>query len=247
MAMTQDINTATVAQNYPIGMRHAVDERVFRYACVRNTATLRGRLAANLSTNEETGVAGANSAVGSYSVTIVVVAAGGIAVNELEGGYLTYKNTGFYTHRIRSNTAAAFGADCVLTLETPLVENGIVDLTTVLNVFHNPWYNVGSAAAVQGYAAYVGMPYTTIAATPLYTWLQTWGPCNCCESALYGGPNERQAWAISDGAIGTYLDPSSLENIATQHVGFWLPMTYWSAANHKMVDGGHLLWLEIAS
>lgn len=242
--MKQGIYELSSVQLYPIGKRLAVDERVFRYAQIAGVAAMGGRAVANLSTSEETGVAAADSAIGARTVTITVVSATGLEADELKGGYLTYKSTRFYCHRIASHPAAVFGATCVLTLETPIVGHAVENGVTVLNAFHNPWRAVGYGATYGSGVSFVGWPFGDIAIGQ-YAWVQTWGPVSGCPTDFFCGlPNERQAWFASDGSLATFA--VGVDQDSYQHAGFWIPCSWYGAALHDLVDGGHLLFLQIS-
>ncbi len=241
--MKQGIYESSSVQEYPIGKRFAIDERVFRYGKIFGVASLGGRAVANLGTDEEITTATVISAIGSVSVTITVVASGGLAINELQGGYLCYKKTRYYRHRIRSHPAAANGATCVLTLETPIVGHAIAVGDTLI-AFHSPWAKVGYGATYGAGVSFVGWPFGDIAVDQ-YTWLQTWGPVNGTPAKFFGDVgNERTVRFGSDGAL-TGFAPASAQG-GYQHAGFWLPCNYYSAALHNMEDGGHLFMLQIA-
>ena len=241
MAMTQDIYEISGTKNYPIGMRIARDERVFRYARIAEVASLIGRAVANKNTDEENALAAATSAIGSTTVLITVQAAAGLVANELKGGYLTYP--WFYCHRIRSHPAALSGATCLLQLETAIHGTEITGATRVF-AFHNPWYGVGYEVATSHCASYVGWPFDSIAIGQ-YTWVQTWGPVNPVTGAFFGAPGERQAWFAADGGITTFANPATDMDQSYQHAGFWIPNTWYGGASHAMQDGGHLLFLQI--
>ncbi|MBA7685486.1 hypothetical protein ES703_93911 [subsurface metagenome] len=243
--MKQGIFELSSTPIYPIAKRYAVDERVFRYGKVGATALMGGRAAANLSTGAEITTATVASAIGAMTATITVVAAAGLVANELQGGYLCYKKTRYYRHRIKSHPAAENGATCVLTLETAIVGHAIAIGDTLI-AYHSPWASVGYGDNGVYFSAigFVGWPFGDIA-TDQYTWLQTWGPVNGTPTEFFGGiANQRQVWFASDGSLVTLK--TGADPFSYQHAGFWVPNTYWGAALHAMEDGGHLLFLQIA-
>ncbi|MBA7679140.1 hypothetical protein ES703_87423 [subsurface metagenome] len=240
--MKQGIFELSSTPIYPIAKRYAIDERVFRYALVGGAALVGGRGAANLSTIEEVTTATVASAIGAVTATIIVVAAAGLDENELQGGYLCYKKTRYYRHRIKSHPAAGNGATCVLTLETAIFGHAIAIGDTLI-AYHSPWRKVGFGVAYGVGVSFVGMPIGDVVVGQ-YTWLQTWGPVNGCPTDFFGaGGNERNVYFAGDGALVT---SSAASTGGYQHAGFWIPNTYYGAALHDMEDGGHLLFLQIA-
>lgn len=202
-----------------------------------------GRAVANLSTAEEAAVAAANSAIGATTVTITVQGTGLVA-NELQGGYLCYKSTRYYRHRIKSHPAAATGATCVLTLETAIVGHAVESGVTTLIAYHSLWRKVGYGAAYGALVSFVGWPFGDIAIGQ-YTWLQTWGPVNGTPAVFFGDLNsERQVWFAGDGSLTTFHVPTPQGGY--QHAGFWIPCTLLNAVPTAMEDGGHLVFLQIA-
>ncbi|KKL19667.1 hypothetical protein LCGC14_2463180, partial [marine sediment metagenome] len=173
---------------------------------------------------------------------ITVVAAAGLAANERKGGYLCYKKTRYYRHRIKSHPAAANGATCVLTLETAIVGHAIAVGDTLI-AFYNPWARVGFGETYGSGVSFVGWPFGDIAIGQ-YTWLQTWGPVNGAPAIFFGGVGSlRAVWFASDGSL-TSAVPGAGQLF--QPAGFWLPCNWYSAALNAMEDGGHLFNLQIA-
>jgi len=241
--MKQGIYELSSTPIYPIGKRLAMDERAFRYGKIYGVNAMGGRAVANFGTDEEITTATVLSAIGGVTVTITVVAATGLVANELQGGYLCYKKTRFYRHRIRSHPAAAFGATCVLTLETPIVGHAIAVGDTLI-AYHSPWAKVGYGATYGSGVSFVGWPFGDIAIGQ-YTWLQTWGPVNGCPAVFFGAlPNERAVWFDSGGALTTFSAAQS--PCAYQYAGFWIPCTQRNSTLYDMADGGHLVCLQIA-
>lgn len=241
--MKQGIYELSSTPIYPIAKRYAIDERVFRYALIGGVAAMGGRAVANLSTSEEVTTVTVASAIGANTVTIIVVAAAGLVANELQGGYLCYKKTRFYRHRIKSHPAADNGATCVLTLETTIVGHAIAVGDTLI-AYHSLWRKNGFGEAYGSGVSFVGWPFGDIAVDQ-YTWVQTWGPVNGTVAAFTGAlPNERQVWFANDGSLTTFHDAQN--PTPYQHAGFWIPNTFYGGALHDMEDGGHLVFLQIA-
>jgi len=241
--MKQGIFELSSTPIYPIGKRYPIDERVFRYGQIYGVNAMGGRAVANLATAEEVTTATVASAIGATTVTIIVVAAAGLVANELQGGYLCYKKTRYYRHRIKSHPAAGNGATCVLTLETAIVGHAIAIGDTLI-AYHSPWRRVGNGATYGALVSFVGWPFGDIAIGQ-YTWLQTWGPVNGAPAVFFGDlPSERQVWFAGDGSLTTFHVPSPQGGY--QHAGFWVPCTWYGGAAHPMEDGGHLVFLQIA-
>lgn len=246
-APEQGIYESVTAQRYKIGARLAIDERVFRYARIAGVDALGGRAVANVNTDAEHAAAPADHAIGAKQVTITVqTAAPGLLENELQGGYLCYKKTRYYRHRIASHPAAANGATCVLTLETAIVGHAIA-IGDVLIAYHSPWAGVGHGATYGGGVSFVGWPFGDIAVGQ-YTWVQTWGPVNGAPAVFIGGnPSERAVWFASDGSLTTF--PTAGPQGGYQYAGFYIPSSCIGGSGGvitDMQDGGHLFMLQIA-
>ncbi len=154
------------------------DGRGFRYAKVGGTSTVPGKVYVSAtwdSTNQAPvgGLATAAAAIGDVDVTLTASLT--LAVNLLAGGYLVTDVTPGegYIYKIKGNTAVAAAANCVVTLDDPLV----VALTTSSNVVlvKHPY----DAVIVSPGAASTGAPVgvaTSIITNAYYGWLQTFGP-----------------------------------------------------------------------
>jgi len=155
------------------------DGRGFRYAKVGATATVQGKLYVtsardNTNLTPVGGLETAAAAIGATEVTITTSTT--LAANLLAGGYfITDVTPGEgYTYRIKGNTATSGAANCVITLEDPIV----VALTTSSNVVlarHS--YDsilVSPGGASTGHP--VGIANTVITAAQ-FGWVQTYGAC----------------------------------------------------------------------
>lgn len=242
----QGIYELSGTKRFVVGARRQIDERVFRYARIAGVDALGGRAVANVNTDAEHAVAPSAAALSSYQATITVqVAAPGLLQNELQGGYLCYKKTRYYRHKIASHPAADNAAECILQLETPIVGHAIA-AGDMLIAYHNPWAGVGHGATYGSVVSFVGWPFGDIAIGQ-YTWVQTWGPVNGAPAVFIGGnPNERAVWFASDGSLTTF--PPVGAQGGYQYAGFYIPSNCIGGPGGvatDMQDGGHLFMLQI--
>jgi len=153
------------------------DGRGFRYCQVGATALVPGKLysgPAQDTTNQNPsgGLAVAAAAIGATQVTLTGSLT--LALNLMAGGFLSVNVTPGqgYTYRIKGNTAVSSAANCVVTLDDPLV----IALTTSSKVVmtSNPYTNV-VVQATTAVSMPVGIaPFTT--QNTDWGWLQTYGP-----------------------------------------------------------------------
>ncbi|KKK82105.1 hypothetical protein LCGC14_2806720 [marine sediment metagenome] len=177
----QDYDEASATQNYTIGSRMVVDERVFHYAKAGNT--LAGGLGAfNALTQHVSFALVAIAASGATSIVVTVgagdgVAADGvIAADELVGGYVVIWPADMgdtMNRRVVGNIAATSGSSMTVDLDRPL--SAALVGTDHAEIMASPYLNVQKATPAFGFHSVAGMP--PIAATvDQYLWLQTWGP-----------------------------------------------------------------------
>jgi hypothetical protein len=175
----QGFNGDSSNQYHPLGAYcETNDGRGFRYCQVGATALVPGKLyqssaqdTTNL--NPSGGLAVAAAAIGATTVTLTGSLT--LAYNLLANGYMVTDVTPGqgYTLRVKGNTAVSSAANCVVTLEDPL----IVALTTSSkvvfsqNAYSNVIVNPTTASGCP-----VGVATYVVSATN-YGWLQTHGTC----------------------------------------------------------------------
>lgn len=181
----QEIYTVTTTQGTDLGARATTgDGRVYRYALNGAVAVLPGKVyqgAAQDTTNQNPsgGISVAAAAVGATQITLTSSLT--LAANLLSGGFMSVNVTPGqgYTYKVRSNTAVAAAANCVVTLEDPIQ----VALTTASKVvFSLGAYNGIVVTPATLTAAIAGVGVSPIAVGG-YGWIQTRGPV----SALVAG------------------------------------------------------------
>lgn len=177
----QDLYTSASTQATDLGARVTTgDSRYFRYFLNGAVTAVPGKVyqgPAQDATNQSPagGLAVAASAIGSTTVTLTGSLT--LAANLLAGGWMSVVITPGqgYLYKVKGNTAVAAAANCVVTLEDPL----IVALTTSSKVTFaaNP-YNGCVVAPATLTAAPVGVPVYGVT-NAQYGWMQTHGPASC--------------------------------------------------------------------
>jgi hypothetical protein len=252
-----DLN-GSAAQNYELGSRLVVDERVFHYA--RAGAALVPPCQYRLQTNGDIqsantwGMAlaapGIVAGVSSFVVThgnYGLPAATTVALNELKGGWVEIWGAGnvFMWRRIVSNTASLAGVPATLTIvvDKPF-EIAVAAGPGVVALHRNFYYNVvmgGSVPAIVGYESAVGLTPIAVG-IGRYFWLQTYGPCFI--ASQLGNPGAVIGFRdVYLGAAGTVVSKLVAEaggaNVSPQRVG------YISGASTN-ADGNNDVVLQLA-
>ena len=185
-----DVNEVAVgAPAYPVGSKYSDGARTYRYAEVPvSTAIAAGAVVQSQpvtpTTYYQPDVQPEAAAVGDAAVTFK--AASAVDKDAFAGGTLhisdnpTTAHQG-YTYRIKSNTAAASGAPCTLTLydESRLAQvlSGADQITVIANIYKNVAGAFTNAAAPVGYAlGFACAAVPSNANAKQYLWLQTRGP-----------------------------------------------------------------------
>jgi len=223
----------SIPQNFALGSRMVVDERVFHYA--RAGAALIApctyRLAVNADLNAATtwGMAlNVDIAVGDVTCTITPGAGYGevantIGLNELVGGWIEIWGAAnlFMWRRIVGNTAILVGvpATMVVTVDRPF--NAIVVAAAGVAALHRSIYrNVQQGGVYFGYESANGVSPIPVAIGSFF-WLQTWGPCFIAPQ--FNAPgfaiHSRDVYL---GAGGAVLDLTAMlvAGISPQRVGY---------------------------
>jgi len=204
--MIQDINEASNDKKYPIGMRLARGDRVYRYA--KAGGTLNTDLGAKNALTQHVSFTTihSNALVGATEIVIDVAGTDGvngdgvIAANELEGGtVVVYPHSdNSFTRGIVRNTATTGAGPMTLTLDAP-IPVALTAASMHAECMASLYLNVKTLTSTT--TSVVGVP--TVAATVgQYLWLQTWGPCWIAPQAEVSvGNNNRRVVFRHDGSI----------------------------------------------
>lgn len=218
--LRQGIREISALQKYPIGMRYAEGDRVFRY-CKADSALTEKRGAANGDTLHETTTAVVASA-GDQDLTVAIVAGESYVKDQFKDGYINVwapmAEPNQPCLKIKGNEADD-GTNVVIHLEEPLYYD--VALGTAVDLHENIYHSVLSKAG--------GTPFTSVVCVPLvpvtinyFFWGQVWGPCVGIAHAgggLGAVANERKVMFAADGSIGVTADVEGVDN---QNAGFLL-------------------------
>lgn len=184
----QELFTSSSTQGTDLGgLATSGDGRYFRYFLNGAVTVVPGKVyqgPAQDATNQSPagGLAVAASAIGSTTVTLTGSLT--LTANVLAGSFMSVAITPGqgYTYKVKSNTAVTAAANCVVTLEDPI----IVALTTSSKVvFQQNPYNgcVVAPATLTAAPAGVGI-YGVVNAQ--YGWIQTHGPVGCLVTGTLG-------------------------------------------------------------
>lgn len=231
--MLQDIYQESAIQRYPIGLRYAVDERVFRYAksgiTMLNHATYRLAVCTDqiLAINDLLSVAPAK-VIGDTTVKVAVgtFQGGVVAANELIGGYVEIwpvaGGNQFMWRLIKSNTAVS-GGQFTITVDKPF--NFAVGIASQVSI-HPSIYRAVKPAFQAGLGAYqvaVGLPPIPVTLN-YYFWLQTWGRCFIAPTGTWplAAANFVDVYMHSDGCINSSLGEGIGTTVSPQRIGYAL-------------------------
>jgi len=177
----QDYDQEDVTQNFRIGSRMQVDDRVYYYsqAVAAIVYPYQFRLCVStdqiLATNDMANTVA--TTVGGRTVTLTVPGGfGAVPENDLEGGYVECNSAGQYAwRRIVSNTVLAAG-EITITVDRPW--GYIFPVPSQFSIHKSIYRNVADpvTAALAGFQPAVGLPPITVQIN-YYFWLQTYGPC----------------------------------------------------------------------
>ena len=184
----QDLFTSSATQGTDLGAFASTgDGRYFRYHLNGAVTQVPGKVyqgPAQDTTNQSPagGLAVAAAAIGATQITLTGSLT--LAANLLAGGFMSVCITPGqgYTYKVKGNTAVSSAANCVVTLEDPL----IVALTTSSKVVFqlNP-YNGTVVAPATLTAAPIGVSiYPVVNAQ--YGWIQTHGPVGALVTGTLG-------------------------------------------------------------
>lgn len=177
----QDIFTSSSTQATDLGaLASTGDGRAFRYVLAGGTSLVPGKLQAGpaqdtTNLNPSGGIAVAAAAVGATQVTLTASLT--LTANQLAGAIMSVAVTPGqgYSYKVKGNTAVSAAANCVVTLEDPI----LVALTTSSRVvFSISPYNGVIVNPATASGAPVGVAVYPIT-NAQYGWVQTHGLVSC--------------------------------------------------------------------
>lgn len=225
--MLQEIYEEMLLQKYPIGMRIAKDDRVWRYSkagsALRSAWGAQTYNAYSSGVNRETNTIGAAALAGATTLTLTAV--GVVTANMFAGGYACINWEMIY-HRIKSNTGVV-GGTFTVTLDEPLAQN--IDVASIVSLYRNPYDDVRlleGAGTHPLWASTVGIPMRAVQ-SGYHCWLQTWGPCVGIGVDNIGqDASERGLYFVANGGLVTMSAVGATANRpANQYAGYLLPYT----------------------
>ena len=217
----QSVYEQSATQNFPIGTRLQIDDRVFRYCKAGGTTAVAMKAGHNGTADVGVNTAAVDYAIGETVITIADTTTR--AADYYKDGYLWVMDlvSGIYQmYKIKSSAVAAADDDeVVLTLYEPIPV--AIPASTWVTAWPNPYSNV--IFTTSGYASMVCVPIIPVT-TSYYFWGQTWGPCfGTAMSAIPGAANgDRAVFFNSDGAL---VNGSSLTTNGAQLAGYVITMT----------------------
>jgi hypothetical protein len=180
----QELFTSSSTQGTDLGaLATSGDGRYFRYSLAGGVTYVPGKVyqgPAEDTTNQNPsgGLAVAAAAIGATQVTLTGTLT--LAANLLAGSYMSVAVTPGqgYLYKVKSNTAVAGAANCVVTLEDPI----IVALTTASKVvFQQNPYNGCVVTPSTMTASVAGIPVYAVT-NAQYGWIQTHGMASCLQT-----------------------------------------------------------------
>jgi len=217
----QDIHEVSTVQNYEIGTRWQIDDRVFRYCKAGGNLTqMKAGHCGNLPTE-------VNTAAVAYSIgdTVITILDTTVRVKDYyKDGYIWIMKSGSYQmHKIKSSAAGA-GVSVALTLWEPL--RVALAASTWTTAWPNLYANI--LGTTSGFMSNVAIPLVAVASGS-YFWGQTWGPCFGTVTSTVPGRNsgDRELYFNSDGALlsSKDVDFGTAGNAIPQRAGFLITNT----------------------
>lgn len=237
--MLQDIYEVSSTKHYPIGMRYAKGERVFRYCKSGLTmaiATHWGWGNANRIAVDGVALPGIVAA----GVTDVTITDAVAALNDYEDGWLQYWRIDAATrnqmYHIKGNEAS-LGGQVVLHLHDAVYSPmGAGSAISVHKSIYSNCIMLGESYApgVRGFRTVVCIPLIC-APSGEYFWGQTWGPCMGAWASTEPGSAEylrELDFSPFDGALILHSQVAGYGlTISAQRAGYVLPHTATGAGN----------------
>jgi len=217
--MKQGILEQSTVQKYPIGLRYAKGDRVFRHSKAGNALTAmkaghQGHVATEVYTAAVAYAAGANQIK-------ILDTDEDHGVDYYAGGYIWIMVAGDYRMYSVTGSTASDGTSVTLILGEPLVVN--VPASTWITAWPSIYSNVVSTASTK--MSNVVVPLIDVT-SGYYFWGQTWGPCFGTAFNVVPGvnDNQREVYFNIDGALMAG-DDLSLDTTVRQRAGFILTNT----------------------
>lgn len=233
----QDPHERSTVQNYDIGTRLVMDERVFRYGKSISALTQLTYAVVNSHIIPDDGFEGAivgTAKAGAWVVTIADTGAAGDRPKDYYAGayFLSYYNpttgvseTNFDQQRRVVSSTVGNGVSITLTLDYPLT----CDVTATCDVYPSQYSEFGSpGVASSGEETFVGYAAAYLQALE-FGWVQTWGPVNGHYNIKFPGetgpPGDRECYFNAAGEIVTPKASGSDVYISYQRAGVVIPVT----------------------
>jgi hypothetical protein len=244
----QDIYDRSTVQNYEIGTRLVMDDRVFRYAKAAGNLSNMEYPVVNshiIPTDGYEGAVSGTPKIGDTTITVLDTgAAGARPINYYAGGYAHIYSATVQQRQTRRVLASTVGngESITLTLDQPLT--GYADLLTVttVDVYPSIYSEVMAPGAVSsGEETFVGYACALLQSGE-YGWIQTWGPRNGHYNIKFpgeNGPNDRECFFNQAGEIITMKQGGSYSGEGWQRAGYVLPVT-------KSLYGSVFIMLQLA-
>lgn len=209
----QDVYTSSATQGTDLGdLASTGDGRFFRYVLAGAVTLVPGLLQqapAQDTTNQNPSGGLAVAAAGIGTTTVTLTGTLTLAANVLAGGYMSVNVTPGqgYMYKVKGNTAVTAAANCVVTLEDPL----IVALTTSSKVVFSlsPYSGVIVCPATTPTGICVGAGVFAVV-NAQYGWIQTRGSCSLAGTA---GTAVGSALAPSSGTAGNAITAAAGKQI----------------------------------
>jgi len=226
--MLQRIYEELLVAQYPIGLRYAKDDRVWRYSkagsALRSAWGAQTYNAFSSDGDRETNTIGVAATAGATTLTLTAV--GTVTTDMFAGGYACI-NWEMSYYRIISNTNAAPGGTFEVTLDEALEQN--IDVASIVSLYRNLYADVRlleGAGTHPLWASTVGIPMRTVQ-TGYHFWAQTWGPCVGIGVDFIGqDASERGLYFVANGGLVTMSAVHASNNRpANQYAGYLLPYT----------------------
>ncbi len=253
LKIPDDIFTADVVQQYPLGTKLVSGIRTYYYCkaygdvkpywgCYKAKKTNTNAVAPTQSTTIDPLTGKAPGAVGSFEVTVTIdteighLTTGVLAKDELAGGFVVIGNgVNQYPQMcmIVSHPAlASTGGSLTLRLDMKLGV-AVVAATTNIELMEPPFLDVKADGLGGDYITFIGIPACECS-TGEYFWVQTWGPCwitsdgNTCDSA-----RDRTIAFVGNGSVVSSNDVTIESGF--QLAGVALDMSSVGASNAPIV------------
>lgn len=230
----QDVNERSTVQNYSIGTRLAMDERVFRYCKSVGNLTNLEYPVINSHIIPDDGYEGAITGVPVVGDRTIVIndtgAAGARPVNYFAGAYIHIysANTAYRQIRKILSSTVGNGVSITVTLDWPLEGVNPLGITTV-DVYPSIYSEVNLPGSVSsGEETFVGFAGALLQSGE-YGWVQTWGPVNGHYNVKFPGeqgpPGDRECYFSPAGEIVTPKATGTDAYISYQRAGYVIPVT----------------------